>query len=301
MTVSLIARTLGRVTGAPPERLGVARLLIGGYTLHYLGKRREMLRKVSRTDPALFAPMGPVRALRQPTPPRVADLINDATLASSLLFALGVGHRVVGPAHSALLTWTLSYRNSWSKIYHNDNTLVLHTILLGVSPAADAVAWASRSPLTGLAGQPGPAHPRYSWPLHLMNATSTATYLLAGIAKVAGPSGWAWADGDQRRRHIAIDAVRKAVYGKPAGPAGHTLYRHRALFTGLAAGSLAVELLAPLALIDRRVGRLWAVSAFGMHWGIRAIMGIKFRYQQTGVSFAPWFDLERLLRAAGRR
>jgi len=32
-----------------------------------------------------------------------------------------------------------------------------------------------------------------------------------------------------------------------------------------------------------------------MHWGIRVIMGIRFRYQMSGVSFASWFEVERVL------
>jgi hypothetical protein len=279
------------VAAAPASRLGLIRALVGGYTLYYLARRRPMLRRLVRTDESLFAPVGPVRVLREPLPAPVADRLNDATLVTTALFALGAGHRVVGPLHSALLTWTLSYRNSWSMIYHNDNTLVLHTLVLGASRAADAAS------LDALAGRARPVpHPRYGWPLRLMNASSSAAYLLAGIAKVAGPSGWGWAHGDGLRRQVAVDGVRKEVYGSSAAPAAYALYRHKHLFTGFAVGSLVLELGAPLALLNRKLGKLWALSMFGLHWGIRVIMGIKFRYQMSGVSFTPWFEVERVLR-----
>jgi hypothetical protein len=283
-------RGVWKVASAPATRLGLTRALIGGYTLVYLARRRSMFRELVRTDPELFAPVGPVRVLRRPVPPRVADALNDATLATTALFTLGSGHRLVGPLHSALLTWTLSYRNSWSMIFHSDNTLVLHTLVLGASRSADAVsadALASRA-------RPAP-HPRYGWPLQLMNSASTAAYLLAGVAKVAGPSGWGWAHGDGLRRQVAIDGVRKEAFGSEAAPAAYALYRQRWLFTLFAVGSLALELGAPLGLINRKLGRMWALSMFGLHWGIRVIMGIKFRYQLTGVAFVPWFDIERLL------
>jgi hypothetical protein len=73
------------------------------------------------------------------------------------------------------------------------------------------------------------------------------------------------------------------------------LYPHRRLFTAMAVTSLVV-VGAPLALVDRRLGRLWALGAFAMHWGILAVMGIRFRYQLSGVAFASWFDFERALR-----
>ncbi len=288
-----------RISAAPAARLGMTRAVIGGYTLYYLGKRRKMLRKLHRGSPDMFAPVGPVRVLNRPLPPKVADTLADATLASTALFAVGAGHPVVGRLHSALLTWTLSYRNSWSMIYHNDNTLVMHSMVLGAARSADGFSVDALVSRARSAPPPAP-HPRYAWPMELMNAASAVTYLLAGIAKVKGPSGWAWAKGDAMRRQVAVDSVRKEVFGSTAAPAGYALYKHRHLFTGFAVGSLAVELGAPLALLDRRAGRVWAVSAFGMHWGIRLIMSIKFRYQMSGVSFVSWFEPERLLRI-GRR
>lgn len=276
----------------PAARLGLVRVLIGGYTLQYLLCRRRLFRNMVRTRPELFAPVGPARILARPLPPAVADALNDATLASAALFSLGTGGPVVARVHAALLTWTLAYRNSWSMIFHSDNLLVLHTLALSAGRAADAVSVAA-----AFRGGPAPAaHPRYGWPLHLMNGSTAAAYLLAGVAKIAGESGWAWARGDGLRRQVAIDSLRKEVFGSHASPLAYRLYPHRRLFTAMAVTSLVVELGAPLALVDRRLGRLWAMGAFAMHWGILAVMGIRFRYQLAGVAFASWFDVERALR-----
>ena len=288
----MIRRLRARPARVPAARLGLVRVLIGGYTLHYLLRRRRMFRDVVRTGPELFAPVGPVRVLARPVPPAVADALNDATLVSTALFTLGAGGPAAARAHAALLTWTLAYRNSWSMIFHSDNLLVLHTVALSAGRAADAV-----SVTAALRGGPAPAaHPRYGWPLHLMNGCTAAAYLLAGVAKVAGESGWAWARGDGLRRQVAIDGLRKEVYGSQASPLAYRLYPHRRLFTAMAVTSLVVELGAPLALADRRLGRFWALGAFAMHWGILAVMGIRFRYQLMGVTFASWFDVERALR-----
>ncbi|HZZ50498.1 MAG TPA: hypothetical protein VFE65_26705 [Pseudonocardia sp.] len=285
------AKEMVKVEATPALRLGMTRALVGGFTFHYLYKRRRMFARVSRTDPELFRPVGPCRVLPKPVPPKVADTLNDATLVTTALFTLGSGHRLVGPLHSALLTWTLSYRNSWSMIFHSDNTLVMHTIALGASRSADALS------LDSLVTRETPApHPRYGWPLKLMHASSTVAYAIAGVAKVAGPSGWGWARGDGMRRQVAVDGLRKEVLGSKATSTGYKLYRYRSLFTGMAVGSLVLELLAPLALANRRLGKLWVLATYGLHWGIRVIMGIKFRYQLSGVSFAAWFDLERLVR-----
>lgn len=284
------AVTMGATT-APASRLGLSRILVGGYTVVYLATQRATMRKVARTDPAAFAPVGPVRGLQSPVPPPVADALNDATLVSAVLFTLGLGHRLTGPLHSALLSWTLSYRNSWSMIYHIDNTLVAQTVVLGASPSADAASLDSwRRP------DPPTAHPRYAWPLHLSKGVSAIAYLLAGVAKLAQPSGLTWACGDAMRRQVAIDGIRKELYGGRVRPAAYVLYPRRKFFTAAAVGTLVMELGAPFALLNRRLGRVWALGMFGMHWGVHVIMGIPFPYQLSGVSFAPWFDLERCLK-----
>ncbi|MGI9002447.1 MAG: hypothetical protein ACR2GH_12370 [Pseudonocardia sp.] len=280
----------GLGAAVPAARIGLVRAALGGYTLYYLARRRRMLREVVRTDPAQFAPVGPVRVLTRPLPPALADALDDATLVSTALFALGAGHRFTGRAHAALLTWTLAYRNSWSMIFHNDNLLVLHTLALGAGRSADAVSVDAAC----RADAPAP-HPRYGWPLELMNATTAAAYLISGVAKVAGESGWGWARGDGLRRQVAIDGLRKEVFGSHPRPLAYRLYPYRRLFTAMAVASLLVELGAPLALLDRRLGRLWALGGFGMHWGILAIMGIRFRYQLSGAAFLSCFDLERAL------
>jgi hypothetical protein len=290
---------LPSVIKAPASRLGMARFVLGGYTLWYLTRQRNKFRKLASSDPALFAPVGPVRVLDKPLPAPVAHTVIDATVASTALFTLGVGHRIVGPVHSALLTWTLSYRNAWSMIFHSENTLVWHTLILGASHAADGAAVDAL--LHRRTDRGTVPHSRYGWPLQAMQAASAGTYLLAGVAKLRGSAGRGWLTGGQLRRQVAMDRVRKDMYGSTRGATvTHALYPYEHLFTSFALASLALELGAPLGLVHPRAGRGWAVLTFGMHWGIRAIMGIRFRYQLCGAAFAPWFALEKLPRLASR-
>ncbi len=287
-------RALGRLwfTPAPATRLAVLRLLVGAYSLWYLRRRVRMLRRIGETDPGLFRPVGVARVLDRPLRPEVNKALILATLGGNAAFLLGWRHRVTGPAFAGLLLWTLTYRNSWSMIFHSDNVLVLHTGILALTPSADALSLDALS----RTGRP-PAAPewRYGWPVNLMRAATAATYLVAGVAKVKGPLGWKWASGEALRSQVAIDGLRKELLGSGAAPLGSRLYKRVGLYRLLAVGSLAAELVAPLVLPSRRLARLWAVAAFAMHWGIYAVMGIKFRYQMSGVMYAPYFDVERLL------
>jgi hypothetical protein len=282
---------------APARRLAASRVVIGAFSVHYLLRRRRMLAGIAAQDERLYAPVGAAHLAPRPLPERTARAITDATLASGVAFTAGAGHRVSGPAHAALLLWTLSYRNSWSMVFHNDNLMVLHVAVLGLSRSADA--WSVDATLRPRTARSATTGWQYGWPLRLMRTVTASTYFLAGVAKVSGPLGWRWATGESLRRQVAADGVRKEVLGKPAAPAAYALYRHVALFRILAVGSLAVELAAPAMLLSSRLSRLWALNAFAMHWGILALMDIRFRYSLSGVAFAPFLDLERVVAGAG--
>lgn len=94
---------------------------------------------------------------------------------------------------------------------------------------------------------------------------------------------------------IGIDGLREELLGDGAAPLASALYGKVRLFGVMAAGSLALELGAPAVLADKRLSRLWALGAFSMHWGIYLTMKIKFRYQMSGLVFASFFELERIL------
>ncbi|MBA2459292.1 MAG: HTTM domain-containing protein [Gemmatimonadales bacterium] len=275
---------------APAARLALLRVVIGTYALWYLMPRYGLLTELAESDPSLFTPVGVASLLAQPLDPSLFHLLVIATLAANLAFLLGWCYRLTGPAFALLLLGVLSYRNSWSMIFHSDNVLVLHVLILGFTPAAAAISLdALTSDDRDRSGW------EYGWPIRLMCVVTAATYFLAGVAKVAGPAGWSWAGGGELLKQVAVDGLRKDILGGAASPLLFSLQDYLVLFTALGVGSLLLELGAPASLIDRRLARVWAVSAFFMHGGIFFIMGITFRYQLSGVIFASFFPLERVV------
>jgi hypothetical protein len=279
-------------TEAPATRLALLRILAGGWALLHFGRRRKMLGRVARTDEALFAPVGVVKLLDRPLDPAAFRALLAGTQAANVAFVLGWRHRATGPLFAGSLLSLCSYRNSWSMIYHSDNIVVLHVLVLGMAPAADALSLDARR--ARAAGPGMRAAWRYGWPIQLIRTLTALTYFVAGVAKLKGPLGRRWATGEALRSQVLADGLRKELLGEGAPPLAFTLYRQLELFRALAVGSLLLELGAPLALLDRRLARLWAVNVFLMHWGIYLVMRIKFRYQLSGLVFAPFFEIERV-------
>jgi hypothetical protein len=277
---------------APATRLALLRITAGGWALLHFARRWPMLSRVASTDHALFAPVGVVKLLDRPLDPAFRMLLA-GTQAANVAFVLGWRHRATGPLFAGSLLSLCSYRNSWSMIYHSDNIAVLHVLVLGLSPSADTLSLDARRTRGSVTAGADVAW-RYGWPIQLIKTLTALTYFVAGVAKLKGPLGRRWATGESLRSQVLVDGLRKELMGDGAAPLAFTLYRQLALFRLLAVGSLLMELGAPLALLDRRLARLWAVNVFLMHWGIYLIMRIKFRYQLSGLVFAPFFDVERL-------
>jgi hypothetical protein len=264
--------TLERVAGhdlqgRPPdlvlERLGSAL----GHSLVYLARRRQILAQGAAQHPWLYRPVGAAHLARRPLPEPAARALTDATLATGAAFTAGTAHRVTGPAYASLLLWTLSYRNSWSMVFHTDNQMVLHATVLGLSRSADA--WSIDAALRPSRNGRGGTAWHYGWPLRIMRTVTACAYLVAGVAKVKGPMGWRWATGESLRRQVAADGLRKEVLGTPAAPATYALYDKVALFRVLAVGSPAVELLAPAALLSsacRACGHSTPTPCTGASW-----------------------------------
>jgi hypothetical protein len=288
----------GLLVVAPPERLAALRALVAGFGLGYLLVRLPHLVDVARladTTPGRFEPVGPLVLLGDPVPESLALAVLALTLAVGVAAVAGWRWRVTGPTFALGALLVLSYRNSWGQIFHTENLLVLHLGVLAATRSADV--WSLDARRRARAGTPPPRpHIRYGWPAQLMVVIVVVAYLVAGWAKVRA-SGFGWAGGDALRNLVAHDALRKELVGDSASPIGVFALRHAWIFPPMATVSLAVELLAPVALLGGRVRLAWAGCAWVFHLGVLAIMGIMFPYQVFGVAFAAFVAIESL---AGR-
>ena len=53
-----------------------------------------------------------------------------------------------------------------------------------------------------------------------------------------------------------------------------------------------VPMIAPLALLGRRLAWIWALGMWLFHVGVLLIMAIMFAYPVSGIAFAPLFAVE---------
>ena len=270
---------------APAKRLAAVRVLVGLFAVIYLLSRSIGISRAASQAAAMFQPVGPVKLLATPLSPSVVIGIYVLTILLGLLFLVGWKFRFSGPAFALGLLFTLSYRNSFGMVFHTENLLVLHVLLLSLTDAAAAYSVDARG-----APLPEPAA-RFGFGLRALSISTVCAYFLAGVAKIK-VVGWSWALGDTLRNHVAHDNLRKLLLGDSYSPIGIWLAGHAWLFPPLAVLALVLELGAPLALFSDRVGRWWSALMWSFHVGVLLVMWILFPYPLVGIAFASFGRLE---------
>jgi hypothetical protein len=312
--VSALARVDAALRpAAPAERLAVLRALIGAFGLVYVVARAGHLASVTRLPASQWKPVGPAQILAVPLPAAAVHVLIALAVASGIAFVLGYRFKLSGPLFAALLLWVTSYRNSWGMVFHTENLLALHLVVVGLAPAADALsldtrraalrklaATAESTAAPAATGDGLAPDPRYGGPIRLLTVLTVLTYVIAGITKLRNAGG-GWVSGDVLRFYVAYDNVRKIELGDAHSPLGAALVRTGWLWRPLALASLVVELGAPLALLHARVARVWVLAAWLFHVGVLALMAIFFPYPVIGVAFAPFFAVERAAARVLRR
>ena len=276
--IAAVARWLFRPVGARP--LAVARIAIGSYALVWLLFTGPELLALGRLDRARFDPVGIVAVTGGgPMSTRSIALLLAATIAAAVAVVAGWGFRVTGPVFALGLLWLTTYQNSWSKLLHSENLLVVQALVLAVAPAADA--WA-----VGRRRGAGGVDERYGWPLRAMALATVGSYVLAGTAKLRN-AGWAWWDPENLRNWLAYDLVRKELFGDPYLPVALPALRHPWLLLPAVVATMVIELGAPIALVGRRWAWRWCVAAWSFHVAVVLSMSVIFPYELVGVAFLP--------------
>ena len=267
-----------------PQRatnLALVRVAVSCYALGWLLITSNELIELGHLDPARFDPVGVVSIARvSPASTTAIATWIVITAASGVVFAVGGRTRLSGPLFAAGLLWLTTYQNSWSKLLHSENLLVIHVLVLAVSPCADAIAIGRRKPSSATRS------PRYGWPLRALAAATVLTYVLAGLTKLRH-AGLGWFDPDNLRNWVAYDLVRKELFGDPYLPLAIPLLRHAWLFVPIAVITMLIEVGSPLALTSRRAAITWSAAAWLFHLSVLSLMSVAFPYQLLGIAYLP--------------
>ncbi|MEM1335789.1 MAG: HTTM domain-containing protein [Actinomycetota bacterium] len=276
---------------APAERLAVFRIATTGFTLGYLLVRGPVFLALGDRSSTDFDGAGLLRLLAEPPGDALITTVWVLAALSGVATAAGWRHRLSAIAFALCVGFLTMLRSSWGQLLHFENLMALFAVVVACAPAADAWSLDARRRQDRGGAEPVP-DARYGHPLLVAAWIVVATYVIAGIAKLRY-GGVDWLDGDTLRNHIASAAARLDLLGGDAAPFAELAVRSGPVLTAAAFVTVALELGAPLALLDRRLRTGWVLATWGMHVGILATMAIGFPSPLFGVAFLPFFRSEQ--------
>ena len=162
-----------------------------------------------------------------------------------LLTALGLATRWSAAVAAVLALYLLGVPHNYGKVFHSDGVVPLILVVLAVARSGDA--WSLDRLLSRVRGRVArPDHAEYTWPVRLVWLLTALVFFAAGVAKLR-LGGLEWMLSDQ------LSATLIGQHYRPVAPStsiGLWIAAQPALCLLSAAGILAVELLAPLALVS---------------------------------------------------
>ena len=218
--------------------------------------------------------------------------------ASLLLSCVGLLTRVSTAVAFALGFYLIGVPYNFGKTDHM-TALVVWTMLVlalswcGHAWSVDAWLWRRRT------GAPRPPSGEYRWPVRAAWVTMATIFFAAGMAKVIqGGPAWVFSE------HMEISLVQR-YYDVTAPPPldwGLRVARTPWLARSMAAGSVLLELAAPLALFSRRLRRVLPWMLLAMQVGIGLLMDVWFtRFMFVYLFWVPWDKLARPRTIAGNQ
>jgi hypothetical protein len=272
---------------APPERLAMLRILTGAFALGYLLVRLPVFVQLTDRESG-FDGVGLAALLSGPVPDAVVLATIVLTIGAGVAYTVGWQFRWLGPVFALGFLALGSYRGSWGQLLHFENLVVLHLIVVSLSPAAD------RWSLDARRHQRVPREATaYGWPIALTALVVVVTYVITGVAKLRY-GGLDWITGDTLRNHVAYSAARLDLLGGDPSPVAGWAVRASWGWTPAAALTVVIELAAPVALLGGRIRTLWVAAVWLLHLGIAATMLIVFPSPLFLVALAPFYRVERL-------
>jgi hypothetical protein len=237
-----------------------------------------------RSDYAAYASVSPLFSgaswFRPPiAPPEWMHAFRVVWIASLAFACVGLFTRVATAVAFVLGAYLLGIEGNFGRVHHNDLPMVIAFGVFAASRAGDAFS------LDRLRRRRD-AEPdaEYRWPLRAVQLTLVMVFFAAGVAKLR-ISGLEWVTSDNLRLRL----IERSYGTFPAPEHGLLLANSPLACHALAAATMLIELLYPLALVSRRARAVLVPASLLMLAGFAIFFGPRFTtFALLSAAWVPW-------------
>lgn len=214
-----------------------------------------------------------------PPPAAVIGVMQWTWRVSLVAALLGLATPAATAAAALLGLPLLAFPYAASRVTHESAAMALGLVVLALARSGDALSLDRR-----LARRPRPAPSgEYRWPIATMRVVLSLVFLSAGLAKI-GVSGLEWITTD----HLALLLAAREQ------PLAGMIVESDLACHALAAATVGIEVLHPLALVSPVLAAVLVPAGLGLLGGILLLMGIPFwPLVATHVFWIPWHRFRR--------
>lgn len=274
-----------------PTNLGVSRCVFFALLFAiYVARDSSAWAEVPR---AMWAPIPLFQILHlSVAPAEVLRILDWIWKGSLVLSCIGLRTRVSTAVAFALGFYLLGLPHNFGKIHHSTGMVVL---ILGILAAARSGDGWSCDRLLRSVRRDKEQHlhrasgldAEYTWPVRLVWVVIALALFAAGVSKMRA-SGLSWITTE----NMELTLIAHQYTHRPATSWGLWVAAHHWLSRALAAGSVVLELSAPVALVSRRARLVIIPGLLGMQLGIWAVLGVSFASFMTAYVFwVPWDEI----------
>lgn len=281
---------------ATPTNLAVSRIVVyGPLAVFYFLHDYSVWGGVTS---ALYQPIWLFKTLHLPVfSTTVLDVMQNIWKLSLFTAAVGFLTTASCMVSAVLGLYLLGLPHNFGQTYHFDAAIVFAFAVLALSRCGDALsvdAW-HRASRRGAGTRVSPSG-EYTWPIRLVWVTLSLVFFAAGVAKL-WTSGFEWIASD----HMTLLLMRVQYQISDADPVtnwGSYIAQHPLLTRMLAATTVIVETIYPLALLRTPLRPLIVLAGIGLIVGIRLLMGPTFEhFLLLNAFWVPWDRVGTRLRA----
>lgn len=230
-------------------------------------------------------------------PPIALDVIQTVWKLSLILGAIGLFTRAASIVAFGLGIYLMGLPHNFGQTQHFDTLAVFVLLAMALSRPADAwsidaLVVASRRRSAERPADDG----EYTWPIRYVWVAMALIFCAAGIAKLRR-SGFEWIFSDNLAMLLRRQQYRISD-GEPLTSWGLVVASHPLIAKMMAAASVTVETVFPLALFSRTARLLLVPAALSFLIGIRVLMGPTFeQFMICFVFWVPWQQVAAIVRA----